>query len=320
MPTHDELRLLSNRLSNDVASPQTSACGTQQTFPNQQNHPLTQNTIAISPVSSQYPKKQPLNLLQHEQNQRKSLNLLQHCSPFQKTTTPNLNHSDSNDSSTTNNDDSSTNSSIHHCQKIRPRSRSLSSPSRSPIIDNEISTMNQLYKERFPKATKQMEERLTNLINDHKNTSVGSNRDSQPIVRFVTNQVMEIARDCLHKSHAKLITGRYFYEMTENLQRLLVETSAKSAEAAGEIARIVKKLILIISRPARLLECLEFDPEEFYQLLEAAEDQAKTHITADLPQYIITKLGLNREPEEFSDKLCDNYQYNYNLSYDNKQR
>lgn len=66
--------------------------------------------------------------------------------------------------------------------------------------------------------------------------------------------------------------------MSENLQRLLVETNEKSPEAAGEIARIIKKLILIISRPARLLECLEFDPEEFYKLLEAAEDQAKSHI------------------------------------------
>ena len=33
--------------------------------------------------------------------------------------------------------------------------------------------------------------------------------------------------------------------------------------------------MLVISRPARLLECLEFDPEEFYHLLEQAEGQAK---------------------------------------------
>jgi microtubule-associated serine/threonine kinase len=43
---------------------------------------------------------------------------------------------------------------------------------------------------------------------------------------------------------------------------------------------------------------LEFDPEEFYHLLEQAEGQAKTSqgIKADIPQYIITKLGLNRDP------------------------
>ena len=40
----------------------------------------------------------------------------------------------------------------------------------------------------------------------------------------------------------------------------------------------------------------EFDPEEFYRLLEAAEGQAKeTIIKTDIPRYIVTKLGLDRE-------------------------
>jgi microtubule-associated serine/threonine kinase len=59
---------------------------------------------------------------------------------------------------------------------------------------------------------------------------------------------------------------------------------------------MVKDLLIIVSRPARLLECLEFDPEEFYHLLEAAEGEAKHLIKADIPKYIISKLGLNRDP------------------------
>ena len=59
---------------------------------------------------------------------------------------------------------------------------------------------------------------------------------------------------------------------------------------------MVKTLHIIVSRPARLLECLEFDPEEFYHLLEAAEGRAKQTIKTDIPQYIIDKLGLNRDP------------------------
>ena len=43
----------------------------------------------------------------------------------------------------------------------------FSSPIRTPLIDNEIVLMNTLYKERFPKATQQMEERLKNFILDH---------------------------------------------------------------------------------------------------------------------------------------------------------
>ena len=56
--------------------------------------------------------------------------------------------------------------------------------------------------------------------------------------------------------------------------------------------------MVIISRPARLLECLEFDPEEFYRFLEVAEGEAKIskNIKTSIPQYIIGKLGLTQDP------------------------
>lgn len=47
--------------------------------------------------------------------------------------------------------------------------------------------------------------------------------------------------------------------------------------------------------------CLqEFDPEEFYHLLEAAEGVAKVGqgIKTDIPRYIISQLGLTRDPLE----------------------
>ncbi|XP_065338341.1 microtubule-associated serine/threonine-protein kinase 3 isoform X2 [Cloeon dipterum] len=188
---------------------------------------------------------------------------------------------------------------------MRPRSRSLSSPIRTPVMDNEIVLMNTLYKERFPKATQQMEERLGSFINENKSWEVGSEgltedipSDSVPIVRFVHHQVVELARDCLQKSEDRLITSRYFYEMSENLEKLLSETREKSPAAVGVLTGLIKKLLLVVSRPARLLECLEFDPEEFYHLLEQAEGQAKNsqEIKTDIPQYIISKLGLNRDP------------------------
>lgn len=72
-----------------------------------------------------------------------------------------------------------------------------------------------------------------------------------------------------------------------------------SAEV-GFIVQLVRKLLIIISRPARLLECLEFDPEEFYHLLEAAEGQAREDqgVKTDLPRYIIRQLGLAKDPLE----------------------
>ena len=172
-----------------------------------------------------------------------------------------------------------------------------------------------------------MEERLRNFIRDHEHAEklvaeAGEEgggvlpQDSIAIVRFVHHQVifckifppvqcsmfqyqvLEMARDCLTKSQERLVTSRYFYEMSENLEKLLVQTREKSFEAGNFLTCLIKKLLLIVSRPARLLECLEFDPEEFYQLLEAAEGQARVKygVQSHLPQYIINKLGLNRDP------------------------
>ena len=38
----------------------------------------------------------------------------------------------------------------------------------------------------------------------------------------------------------------------------------------------------------------EFDPAEFYRLLEAAEGHAKQTVKTDVPLYIISKLGLDQ--------------------------
>ena len=196
-----------------------------------------------------------------------------------------------------------------------------------------------------------MEERLQNFIRSNETLSSAASdiaADSVAIVRFVHHQVLEMARDCLQKSEDKLITSRYFYEMSDNLEKLLIQvlvftclncldedeeylhiedmislqfllltqprharypispstfihcfqTREKSTEAASHLTALIKKLLLIVSRPARLLECLEFDPEEFLQLLDAAEGHARgLHgVNANVPQYIISKLGLNRDP------------------------
>ncbi|XP_074642526.1 microtubule-associated serine/threonine-protein kinase 2-like isoform X2 [Tubulanus polymorphus] len=184
---------------------------------------------------------------------------------------------------------------------MRPRSRSLSlswlaldSPGRSPGVDSEIIMMNHVYKERFPKATAQMEERLEQFIDTNK--TLDGCDESDGISRFVHHQVIELARDCLQKSQEKSLSSAYFYELSENLEKLHHDVIEKSPAASSHITQLIKKLLIIVSRPARLLECLEFDPEEFYHLLEAAEGQAKESIKTDIPKYIVNKLGLNRDP------------------------
>ncbi|XP_040977552.1 microtubule-associated serine/threonine-protein kinase 4-like [Aquila chrysaetos chrysaetos] len=191
---------------------------------------------------------------------------------------------------------------------MRPRSQSLS-PGRSPACcDNEIIMMNHVYKERFPKATAQMEERLQDIITNHSPDNILPLADG--VLSFTHHQITELARDCLDKSHQGLITSRYFLELQQKLDKLLQEAQERSE--SGELAfikQLVQKILIVIARPARLLECLEFDPEEFYYLLEAAEGHAKEGqgIKTDIPRYIISQLGLNKDPLEEIAQLanCD---------------
>lgn len=61
----------------------------------------------------------------------------------------------------------------------------------------------------------------------------------------------------------------------------------------------------------------EFNPEEFYHLLEAAEDHAKEgHLMkTDIPRYIISQLGLTRDPIEGEGKRNANFVLPVNSAY-----
>uniref|UniRef100_A0A452TJB3 non-specific serine/threonine protein kinase n=1 Tax=Ursus maritimus TaxID=29073 RepID=A0A452TJB3_URSMA len=164
------------------------------------------------------------------------------------------------------------------------------SPGRSPSsYDNEIVMMNH--------ATAQMEEKLRDFARAYEPDSVLPLADG--VLSFIHHQIIELARDCLTKSRDGLITTVYFYELQENLEKLLQDAYERSESMeVAFVTQLVKKLLIIISRPARLLECLEFNPEEFYHLLEAAEGHAKEGhlVKTDIPRYIIRQLGLTRDP------------------------
>ncbi|CAB1317725.1 unnamed protein product [Coregonus sp. 'balchen'] len=119
-----------------------------------------------------------------------------------------------------------------------------------------------------------MEGRLLDILAD---CSPDSNLPlADGVLGFIQHQLVELARDCLDKSQMGLVTSRYFIELQENLEKLLHEAYERSeSEEVTVIIKLVKKILIVISRPARLLECLEFDPEEFLHRLEAAEGHAK---------------------------------------------
>lgn len=185
---------------------------------------------------------------------------------------------------------------------FRPRSRSLSGAS-SPLvapIDNEILMMNSMYKERFPKAKQELETRLKEFLNKY-GSEPSEGHDA--IYAFLLHQAMELVKDCLEKSQLDMISHIYFTEITNKLRTLMEDARDRSHNSAKAFNKVVRELLMIIARPARLLECLEFDPEEFYQMLEAVEGQAKIGggVTSDIPKYIISRLGLTRDPLDVTD-------------------
>lgn len=131
-------------------------------------------------------------------------------------------------------------------------------------------------------ATAQMEERLQDTITNFSPSSTLPLADG--VLGFIHHQIIELARDCLAKSQGALITSRYFMELQEKLEKMLRDVSAgqfpgwchllrlpidawllsplwqaqerSESEEVKFIDQLVRKLLIIISRPARLLECL----------------------------------------------------------------
>uniref|UniRef100_A0A0K0D470 non-specific serine/threonine protein kinase n=1 Tax=Angiostrongylus cantonensis TaxID=6313 RepID=A0A0K0D470_ANGCA len=113
---------------------------------------------------------------------------------------------------------------------------------------------------------------------------------SDGATRFLHHQIVEVASDCLSRSRDDTITCSYFCEMSQRLDETLNEAQQKtSPESFAYLSKLTKQLLMIVSRPARLLECLEFDPDEFYHLLEEAEGVVREQLGSG-------KLGLDRDP------------------------
>ncbi|CAH8656501.1 unnamed protein product [Schistosoma margrebowiei] len=212
------------------------------------------------------------------------------------------------------------NSSFDGC---RTRSRSLS-PLRVSNVGGEqdILLLNHVYRERFPKASAHMQEQLASLADEMEHMDTVS---WSAVARFVHCQVVQHARDCLQKALSGLVTCRYFYEMTENLSKLVEDTRTRDADSIPLVVTFVRRLLLIIARPARLLECLEFDPSEFYQMLEVAESHVRHRtnsvnvpgsqiISADVPLYIISKLGLSKTVLDESQNIKASHLCSSNLN------
>lgn len=66
-----------------------------------------------------------------------------------------------------------------------------------------------------------MEDRLKEIITSYSPDHVLPLADG--VLSFTHHQIIELARDCLDKSHQGLITSRYFLELQHKLDKLLQE-------------------------------------------------------------------------------------------------
>lgn len=189
----------------------------------------------------------------------------------------------------------------------RQRARSLScSPAKEYNASDIIIMQNEIFKEKFPKACSQMEENLERFVEDNKVLIDVEQCQLDPAARFVHSQVIELAKLCLEKSKANQLNSDYFDEITNNLDKLIQEAKDKFLNidtSVEHLRKLIKKFLLILSRVARLLECIEFDPLKFCSILDAADEQARHFVKTDIPKYVISKLGLNRDPFDDIHKL-----------------
>lgn len=76
-----------------------------------------------------------------------------------------------------------------------------------------------------------MEERLAEFIQAYSPENVLPLADG--VLSFIHHQIAELARDCLTKACEGLITSVYFFELQENLEKLLHNVSRKKKDVTA---------------------------------------------------------------------------------------
>lgn len=69
-----------------------------------------------------------------------------------------------------------------------------------------------------------MEEKLAEFIQAYSPENILPLADG--VLSFIHHQIAELSRDCLAKSCEGLITSVYFFELQENLEKLLQDVSS----------------------------------------------------------------------------------------------
>lgn len=112
-----------------------------------------------------------------------------------------------------------------------------------------------IFQQRYPQAKIDMEENLLEFIRSFEICRICSENSS---LRFLHQEIVELAEECLSKSRSHSMTTVDFNELTDHLQTFLFPNNV-----IEHIQTLVKRFLLVIARSARLLEYLQFNPEEY---------------------------------------------------------
>lgn len=96
-----------------------------------------------------------------------------------------------------------------------------------------------------------MEERLAEFIQEFSPENVLPLADG--VLSFIHHQIAELSRDCLTKAREGLITSVYFFELQQNLEKLLHNVSWKDTRPTKEqgcirnvLIKSVRKTVLVL--------------------------------------------------------------------------
>lgn len=182
----------------------------------------------------------------------------------------------------------------------RPRARSLSPPTRRSSWD-EFSETRTFFQERFDKVVSSLEADLRSFLN--RMTHNGQHTDDEATGfgfgythdrGLASEQLRLLATDLLRRagSQERDLSGVYFQEVTENLGKLM-----HHCNPTDHTVPLIKDLLRLIAKPARLLECLEFDPVE-HRSSNHNRLAAITSSNSHMPTYIQRKLTTHFGPTE----------------------
>eukprot|EP01135_Chromosphaera_perkinsii_P003786 Nk52_evm32s255 gene=Nk52_evmTU32s255 len=163
------------------------------------------------------------------------------------------------------------------------RARSLS-PERTEAFHNINSIDKELFAERFPRAKKELDVKLKDFIAKARTHS----KEDQEL-----SKLMIVANEVLMSSSFNTLTTNVFQIAVEKVQNVL-ESAVDDNVTLNDYC---KDLLWIISRPARLLECLEFDATEFYEKKNHKAEVRKrvlsesTRNSLHIPNFLVEKLA-----------------------------